>query len=426
MTSEHETHQPDAVSSPPLSDTAVPELGAGPQLARRHFQARLFAWFCGFCTWAGVGLLVILLWNIGSDGLGWLWQRTANDPRLLETRALADPQFGDKLNDIKRRTWESDAALEADALADAKQEIADKTAAGEVPESLATLVALNLARLEDKRMGKLHALWMKQRDEFAELNLQPGFTERLALFGVICRDVLMDFASRFPTKSGLKSAIVGSLYLLVFTALFSIPIGVAAAIYLEEYTVKSRLTRFIEVNIANLAGVPSIVYGILGLVIFVRTLGLGRSVIAGAATMSLLILPVIIIAAREAIKAVPRAIREGAFALGGTRWQVVSQHVLPSALPGVLTGVILAMSRAIGETAPMIMIGALAFVAFIPASPLDDFTVLPIQIFNWASRPQVEFHALAAAGIIVLMLGLLLMNSLAIVIRHRAQRNIKW
>jgi len=233
---------------------------------------------------------------------------------------------------------------------------------------------------------------------------------------------LNSFPSRFPEKAGIKSALVGTLWLVGFTAIIAIPTGVLAAIYLEEYAPKNRLTHFIEVNIANLAGVPSIVFGILGLAIVVRFFGLGRSVIAGALTMSLLILPVIIIAAKEAIRSVPSSLRQAAFALGATRWQVVRAHVLPSAMPGILTGVILALSRAIGETAPLIMIGALTFVAFLPSGPMDEFTALPIQIFNWTARPQETFHELAAGGIIVLLAVLLLMNALAVFIRYRGSK----
>lgn len=236
---------------------------------------------------------------------------------------------------------------------------------------------------------------------------------------------LTDFPSRFPEKAGIKSALWGTVWLIILTAAFSIPIGIAAAIYLEEYASKGRISRLIEVNIANLAGVPSIVYGILGLVIFVRFFSLGRSVLAGSLTMSLLILPIIIIASREAIRAVPGSIRQAAYALGATRWQTVQAHVLPEALPGILTGVILALSRAIGETAPLVMIGALTYVAFIPEGPMDAFTALPIQIFNWASRPQEEFHQLAAGGIIVLLTVMLLMNAVAVFIRHGAERNRK-
>jgi len=238
-------------------------------------------------------------------------------------------------------------------------------------------------------------------------------------------DFINSFPSRFPEKAGIKSALAGTLWLISFTALISIPLGVCSAIYLEEFAKKDRLNNFIELNIANLAGVPSIVYGIVGLAVFVRFMQLERSVISGALTMSLLILPVIIIASREAIKTVPSTIRQAAFALGATPWQCVRDHVLPAAFPGIITGVILSLSRAIGETAPLILIGALSYVAFVPETPMDSFTALPIQIFNWASRPQQEFHGLAAAGIIVLMTALLTMNSFAIYLRYRTERKNK-
>ncbi|MCB9869197.1 MAG: phosphate ABC transporter permease PstA [Planctomycetes bacterium] len=237
---------------------------------------------------------------------------------------------------------------------------------------------------------------------------------------------LNSFPSRFPNQAGIKSALWGTVWTIGFIALFSIPIGVATAIHLEEYAKPGRLRSFIELNIANLAGVPSIVYGMLGLTIFVRWMHLGRSVLAGALTMTLLILPVIIIAAREAIRAVPDSLRSAGLALGATRWQVAWGHVLPSALPGILTGVILALSRAIGETAPLIMMGALTYVAFVPGGPGDYFTTMPIQIFNWASRPQHEFHTLAASGIITLLSVLLAMNTIAVIIRHRSQRSRTW
>ena len=233
---------------------------------------------------------------------------------------------------------------------------------------------------------------------------------------------LSDFPSRFPAKAGIHSALIGTLWLISLTALFSVPIGIGAGLYLEEFTKKSRISQFVDLNISNLAGVPSIVYGMLGLVIFVRWFEFNQSVLAGSLTMSLLILPVIIISTREALRAVPNTIRQAAFALGATRWQTVYAHVLPAAFPGILTGIILALSRAIGETAPLIMIGALTYVAFVPDGPMDDFTALPIQIFNWASRPQQQFHELAAAGILVLLLVLLLMNSIAVIIRHRLEK----
>jgi phosphate transport system permease protein len=237
---------------------------------------------------------------------------------------------------------------------------------------------------------------------------------------------LSSFPSRFAEKAGILSALAGTLWLISLTTLISVPVGIGAAIYLEEYGAQNWFSRFIALNISNLAGVPSIVYGILGLALFVRGLGLGRSVMAGALTMSLLILPVIIIAAREAIRAVPRSLRHASYALGATRWETIRHHVLPAALSGIMTGVILSISRAIGETAPLVMMGALTFVAFVPRGPYDEFTALPIQIFNWASRPQKEFHELAAAGIIVLLAVLLLMNATAILIRNRSQKNRTW
>ncbi|NNE44583.1 MAG: phosphate ABC transporter permease PstA [Gemmatimonadetes bacterium] len=237
---------------------------------------------------------------------------------------------------------------------------------------------------------------------------------------------ITSFPSRHPEKAGILSGLVGTLWMALMTAGISVPVGVGAAIYLEEFATRNRFTRFMEVNIANLAGVPSIIYGMLGLTVFVRALGLNRSLLAGALTMSLLVLPVIIVASREAIRQVPSAFRHAAFALGASRWETVRHHVLPAAVPGILTGVILSLSRAIGETAPLVVIGAFAYVAFVPEGPMDDFTVLPIQIFNWAGRPQEEFHSLAAAGILVLLAVLLLLNATAVFIRHRSRRNRPW
>lgn len=228
---------------------------------------------------------------------------------------------------------------------------------------------------------------------------------------------LTNLPSRFPERAGIRSAILGSLWMMGLTALISVPLGVASAVYLEEYAPPGRFLRFVQINIANLAGVPSVIYGILGLALFVRYAALGSSVLAGALTLSLLILPIIIISTQEALRAVPRGVREAAFALGGTRSQVVWSHVLPAAAPGILTGVILALSRAIGETAPLIMVGA-AGLAMTPQHVLDPFTVLPIQIFNWTARPQDEFQGLAAAAIVVLMVLLLSMNLTAILLRN--------
>ncbi|NIK13014.1 phosphate ABC transporter permease PstA [Alkalibacillus almallahensis] len=232
-------------------------------------------------------------------------------------------------------------------------------------------------------------------------------------------DFLTSFASRFPEEAGFKAAIVGSLWLMVIVAPVSIFLGVGTAIYLEEYAKDNRFTRFIQMNISNLAGVPSVVFGLLGLTFFVRLMEMGRSIMAGGLTLSLLILPIIVVAAQEAIRSVPNDQYEASFAMGASKWQTVRRIVLPSAIPGILTGSILALSRAIGETAPLLMIGALTFIAYLPENVWDGFTVMPIQIFNWTGRPQEEFHLVAASGILVLLFLLIIMNSIAIYIRNK-------
>ena len=237
----------------------------------------------------------------------------------------------------------------------------------------------------------------------------------------VSKNLLFNYPSRHTEEAGLRAAIVGTLWLMGLTAAFTVPTGIGAAIYLEEYAPKNKLTSIIEINISNLAGVPSIVYGLLGLALFVQLLALGRSVLAGALTMSLLILPIVIIACREAIRAVPGTYREAAYALGATQWDVVRGVVVPAAFPGMLTGIILGMSRAVGETAPVIAISALVYLTFVPQSPMDRFTVLPIQIYNWVSRPQEDFRGLAAGGIVVLLVILLSMNAVAIYLRNKYQ-----
>ena len=237
----------------------------------------------------------------------------------------------------------------------------------------------------------------------------------------VSKNLLFNYPSRHTEEAGLRAAIFGTLWLMGLTAAFTVPIGIGAAIYLEEYAPKNKLTLLIEVNISNLAGVPSIVYGLLGLALFVQWMALGRSVLAGALTMSLLVLPIVIIACREAIRAVPATYREAAYALGATQWDVVRGVVVPAAFPGMLTGIILGMSRAVGETAPIIAISALVYLTFVPQSPMDRFTVLPIQIYNWVSRPQEDFRGLAAGGIVVLLVILLSMNALAIYLRNKYQ-----
>jgi phosphate transport system permease protein len=256
----------------------------------------------------------------------------------------------------------------------------------------------------------------------------------LASLGALIWDIVSDGAGRlsssfitsFPSgraaQAGIWPALAGSVLIILVTAVLAIPVGVAAAIYLEEYGGRSLAARIIEINITNLAAVPSIIYGLLGLGLFVRMMGMGRSVLAGASTLALLVLPVVILSTREALRAVPGSLREGSYALGATKWQTIWHQVLPVAAPGVLTGLILALSRAIGETAPLIIAGAVTFITFTPDSVWSPFTVLPIQIFNWISRPQPAFHANAAAGILVLVLLLLSMNAAAIWLRDRYQK----
>ena len=235
-----------------------------------------------------------------------------------------------------------------------------------------------------------------------------------------------EFPSRKAETAGIRSALAGSLWLIGLTTLFAVPIGVGAAVYLEEYSSNTWWRKLVQLNIANLAGVPSIVYGILGLGLFVRAMTLDRSVLAGALTLTLVVLPIVILATQEALRAVPSTIRQASYALGATRWQTVWRQVLPAALPGVMTGVILAIARALGEAAPLVAVGAVAFVAFVPQSVGDPFTALPLQIYDWASRPQKEFHGLASAAIIVLLGVLILMNAGAVYVRSKYGRKIKW
>ena len=269
----------------------------------------------------------------------------------------------------------------------------------------------------------------------------------IALFGSMVIDGMprlsweffTSFPSRKPEAAGILSAWVGTTLIMLVTAAVAVPLGVAAGVYLEEYAPKNLITEIIEINVTNLAGVPSIIYGLLALGLFVYQLGLGQSILSAGLTLALLILPIVIVATREAIRSIPVSIREGAYALGATKWQTVADHVLPYSAAGILTGVIIGLARAIGETAPIITIGALTFIAFLPPSPIQDqfpfisfqwlmepFTVMPIQMFNWISRPQEAFQHNAAAAGLVLVVMTLLMNGLAIYLRYRLRKNIKW
>ncbi len=239
-------------------------------------------------------------------------------------------------------------------------------------------------------------------------------------------DFLTSLPSRKAEKAGILTAWAGSLWIIVFTFIIAVPIGICAGIYLEEYGKRSRFNTILEINISNLAGVPSIIYGLLGLEIFVRISNMGSSVLAGSFTLALLVLPIIIVATREALKAVPSSIRAASYGLGASRWQTIWHQILPAASGGILTGVILAISRAVGETAPLIVVGALAYVPFVPNGPTDSFTVLPIQIFNWVSRPQHEFAINAAAAIIILLIITFAMNGIAVYYRNKWQKKINW
>jgi len=258
-------------------------------------------------------------------------------------------------------------------------------------------------------------------------------------FSRLTWDFFTNFPSRRPAQAGILSAWVGSCLVMLVTAFFAVPLGVAAGVYLEGYAPKNWVTDIIEINISNLAGVPSIVYGLLALGLFVYQFGFGQSILSAGLTLALLILPVVIVATRESVRAIPQGIREGAYALGGTQWQVCKDHIIPYSSAGILTGVIIGMARAIGETAPVITIGALTFIAFLPPAPvkaefpflsldwvLSPFSVMPIQMFNWTSRPEAAFHQNAAAAGFVLVLMTLAMNGLAIYLRYRLRKNIKW
>jgi phosphate transport system permease protein len=307
-----------------------------------------------------------------------------------------------------------------------------------------------MAREDLKALRALIARHKLNDTLFAVLGLAAtmiGVIVLLVLFFDLLRDGLprlgydffMSFPSRRASEAGILSAWVGTILVMIVTAVSAIPLGVAAALYLEEYAPRNWLTDLIEINVTNLAGVPSIVYGLLALGLFVYTLDFGQSILSAGLTLALLILPVIIVATREALRAVPVAIREAAYALGATRWQMVSEHLVPYSMGGILTGIIIGLARAIGETAPIITIGALTFIAFLPpvpfsgdppAGPFDwlfaPFTVLPIQMFNWMSRPQAAFLENAAATGIVIIVATLIMNGFAIWLRYRVRKNIKW
>lgn len=277
----------------------------------------------------------------------------------------------------------------------------------------------------------------KRKDKLFHVMVFLSTLTAVAVLGVLLADILSsglkwitpefftNFTSRIPERAGILAGIMGSLWIIAITAVVAIPVGVGTAIYLEQYAKDSKFKSLIEINISNLAGVPSIVYGILGLGVFVTFFGFGRSILSGALTLALLILPVIIVSSQEAIKSVPREQIEAGYALGLSRWQIVTDVILPYAFPSIMTGNILALSRALGETAPLIMVGAVSFIAFTPKGVLDEFTVLPMQIYNWTSRPQESFQGLAAGAIIVLLVILFITNGISIVLRNKYENRLK-
>lgn len=396
------------------------EAAINKKLKSRHAKARIFQMLCFASTWVGLVFLMLLLWSIGRQAFGYMWERTLTNPQIVHRMLAADPTYMERAEEAAWGFADVFGPLDESAF-EPKQ-----------------IPLAHLSHYQDKQ-SFLITLREDEPEVFAALGIQPTTGQRIGLLGINFMQFFSSFPSRNAENAGIKSAIAGTLWMIAITALIAIPLGVASAIYLEEYTQESRISRLIEINIANLAGVPSIVYGLLGLSLFVgffsfmkssfpenQLFNNPRNVMAGALTMTVLILPVIIISAREAIKAVPASLRQAAYGVGATRWQVVRHHVLPAALPGIITGVILSISRAIGETAPLITIGALTYVAFVPDSVFSGFTALPIQVYNWVSRPQKEFHDLAASGIIVLMVILLSLNAVAVTIRHKAERSLKW
>ena len=391
------------------------------RLKSRHLKAQIFKHVCFASTWVGLIFLVALLSTVTHQAFHYMWERTDTNPLVVRDMLAADPSLLERGEEIAWGFADVFSPLDT-------SEVEDKS----------MIPLLQRSQFHDQQTFLID---LKEEDPelFAQLGINPDTATRWRMLGNNFAQFFSNFPSRNAANAGIKSAIAGTLWMITITALIAIPLGVASAIYLEEYTQENRISRFIEINIANLAGVPSIVYGLLGLSLFVGYFSLmksrfpdnelftnPRNVMAGALTMTVLILPVIIISAREAIKAVPSSLRQAAYGVGATRWQVVRHHVLPAAIPGIVTGVILSISRAIGETAPLIAIGALTYVAFTPSTVFDGFTALPIQIYNWVSRPQKEFHDLAASGIIVLMIVLLTLNAVAVTIRHRAERSLKW
>ncbi|AEB11345.1 phosphate ABC transporter permease PstA [Marinithermus hydrothermalis] len=400
---------------------ASPEEQARARLRRR--KGALFGALTFLPVVLALGLIAVLLFDVVTGAVSWQViepSRRSSGQTFALTEALTKRQV---------------IALELAARGLTEEEI---QAFMNDPEAMRKFEARNRVELmwytedgpfrwvvttsRDKRVANYPLLEGWRRLAEIRSGLEPG--QHLVLNPWLDLSFFFRDASRTPLMAGIRAALVGTLWVMALTALISIPVGVGAAIYLEEYAPDNRWTRLIEVNLRNLAGVPSIVYGVLGLSLFVRAWGLGPSVLSAALTLSLLIMPVIVIASREAIRAVPNSLRQAAYGLGATRWQVVSRVVLPSAVPGIVTGVILSVARAIGETAPLLLVGAAAFVPFLPSGPLSEYTVIPVQIYSWVTENDPEFAHVASAGILVLLAVLAVLYSAAFYVRRRFGR--KW
>lgn len=448
-------------------ETGYPEAEAlQRQISQRHRRGLRWRWLFQLSTIVGIVALLALLYNILNQSFGLVAVQNTVDPRVLlegaKTAVLPGADTAETLADLPKETLvailaenistglgrrlERDQRFFADQFAFEDPALFAEVCAGAEPPAGCTLEPRDQNNVYELLLERVVAPDVVQSWSLVDSVFRRGAIEEqlrtdyptavLEFRSWITADFIVSPQSSTPEFAGVRTAILGSLWVVAITIVFSFPVGVGAAIYLEEYATDNRLNRLIQTNISNLAGVPSIIYGMLGLAIFVRametftsgaalgvitddTTANGRTILSAGLTLGLLILPLIIINAQEAIRAVPRSLRQAGFALGATQWQTIWHHVLPSAMPGILTGTILAISRAIGETAPLVVVGASTFITLDPSGPFSKFTTLPIQIYQWTARPQAEFRNIAAAAIVVLLILLLSLNATAVVMRNR-------
>lgn len=437
-------------------------------LARRQRLGRLWGRIFYLCNFVAILTLIALGFNIANNAFGYVAMSYKKDPATLATAPLDTLDEVGLMEILQREVPKKLRVMVRDTLSRVSEESFSKVPLGEALGGAKLAPELAPLTISDVDEEKAKQILLDNLDQAALYNLvlehvaEPVILESWTLFDSLTKRDVIDqrMAEKYPdaklefhswvnsrfltssissdaTTSGLKTALIGTLMVITITSLFAFPLGIGAAIYLEEYATDNWLNRIIEMNIRNLAGVPSIIYGMLGLTVFVRLLAPitsgaifgvtgtdGRTILSAGLTLGLVILPVIIINAQEAIRAVAPSVREASYGLGATKWQTISRTVLPAAVPGILTGIILSLSRAIGETAPLIVVGAATFISVDPDSPFSKFTVIPIQIFQWTSKPQQEFRNTAAAAIVVLMVVLLLLNSVAIFLRNRYTRKL--